>query len=52
MLQLSKIIFIFASWCRKMPQHHGERLGFDPLENLENSRTGEKTENWCKPKAE
>jgi hypothetical protein len=37
MLQLSKLISIFASWVHKNPQHRGVRLSFDPLENLENS---------------
>ena len=37
MLQLSKLILIFASWVYKNPRHRGERLSFDPLENLENS---------------
>ena len=38
MLRLSEIITIFAPWIRKNPRHRGERLSFDPLENLENSR--------------
>ena len=38
MLQLSGIITIFASWIRMNSRHRGERLSFDPLENLENSR--------------
>ncbi len=37
MMQLSKIIFIFAKWFRKIPLHRGERLSFDPSVNLENS---------------
>ena len=37
MLQLSKLIPIFAMWFYKKPRHRGERLSFDPLENLENS---------------
>ena len=46
MLQLSKIMPIFdASFVNSRRQHRGERLSFDPLENLENSLcTGEKTE--------
>ena len=38
MLQLSEIITIFASWIRMNSRYRGERLCFDPLENLENSR--------------
>ena len=38
MLQLSELITIFAPWFRKNSRHRGERLSFDPLENLENSR--------------
>ena len=37
MLQLSKIIPIFAPSFSNGRQHRGERLSFDPLENLENS---------------
>jgi len=37
MLQLSKLIPIFASWVHENPRHRGELLSFDPLENLENS---------------
>ena len=37
MLQLSKLILIFASWVYKNPRHRGEQLSFDPSENLENS---------------
>ena len=45
MLQLSKLILIFASWVYKNPRHRGERLSFDPSENLENSmRMGKKFE--------
>jgi hypothetical protein len=46
MEQLSKIIPIFeASFVNNIRLHRGERLSFDPLENLENSTyTGEKSE--------
>lgn len=45
MLQLSKIMFIFASWFSNDPLHRGEQLSFDPSENLENSKyKGEKSE--------
>ena len=45
MEQLSKIIPIFASWVYKNPLHRGERLSFDPSENLQNSKyAGEKSE--------
>ena len=37
MLQLSKFISIFVRWFSKDPRHRGERLSFDPSENLENS---------------
>ncbi len=37
MLQLSKIIPIFVAWFSNDPRHRGERLSFDPSENLENS---------------
>lgn len=29
---------VLVPWIRKNPRHRGERLCFDPLENLENSR--------------
>ena len=38
MLQLSKLFPIFVPWFSNDPRHRGERLSFDPLENLENSR--------------
>ena len=38
MLQLSKLFPIFVPWFSDDPLHRGERLSFDPLENLENSR--------------
>ena len=45
MIQLSKNMLIFALSVEKDWQHRGERLSFDPLENLENSTyTGEKSE--------
>ena len=45
MLQLSKIMLIFVPWFRKNSRHRGERLSFDPSENLENSKyKGEKSE--------
>lgn len=45
MLQLSKLFPIFVPWFSKDPRHRGERLSFDPQENLENSMcTGEKSE--------
>ena len=45
MIQLSKKLLIFALSVEKDWQHRGERLSFDPLENLENSAyTGEKSE--------
>ena len=37
MLQLSKLIPIFATWFSNESRHRGELLSFDPLENLENS---------------
>ena len=37
MIQLSKIMFKFATSVEKDWRHRGKRLGFDPLENLENS---------------
>ena len=37
MLQLSELIPIFAAWFSNESRHRGERLSFDPLENLENS---------------
>ena len=54
MLQLSKIMLIFVpSFVNSIRRHRGERLSFDPLENLENSTyTGEKSKSRCKPKAE
>ncbi len=45
MLQLSEKMPIFVPWFRKRPRHRGERLSFDPSENLENSKyKGEKSE--------
>ena len=45
MLQLSKIMLIFVPSFGKRRRHRGERLSFDPLENLQNSTcTGEKFE--------
>ena len=45
MMQLSRILLIFVPWFRKNPRHRGERLSFDPSENLENSTyAGEKSE--------
>ena len=45
MLQLSKIMLIFVPSFGKRRRHRGERLSFDPLENLQNSLcTGEKSE--------
>ena len=45
MLQLSKIIPIFAPSVEKDWRHRGELLSFDPSENLENSKyKGEKSE--------
>jgi len=37
MLQLSKLFPIFVPWFSNDPRHRGERLSFDPSENLENS---------------
>ena len=37
MTQLSRKLLIFALSVEKDWQHRGERLSFDPLENLENS---------------
>lgn len=37
MLQLSKILLNFVPWFSNDPRHRGERLSFDPSENLENS---------------
>jgi len=37
MMQLSRLFPIFASWFSNESRHRGERLSFDPLENLENS---------------
>ena len=45
MLQLSKIMSIFASSFSNGRRHRGELFSFDPQENLENSTcTGEKSE--------
>ena len=45
MLQLSKILLNFVPWFSNDPRHRGERLSFDPSENLENSTyAGEKSE--------
>jgi len=45
MLQLSEKIPIFAASVEKDWRHRGERLSFDPSENLENSKyKGEKSE--------
>jgi len=45
MIQLSEKMPIFVPWFRKNPRHRGERLSFDPSENLENSKyKGEKSE--------
>jgi hypothetical protein len=45
MLQLSKLFPIFVPWFYKGSRHRGERLSFDPSENLENSTcTGKKSE--------
>ena len=45
MLQHSDKMPIFESWFRKNPRHRGERLSFDPPENLQNSMyKGEKLE--------
>ena len=45
MIQLSKKLLIFALSVEKDWQHRGERLSFDPSENLQNSKyAGEKSE--------
>ncbi len=45
MLQLSKIMLIFVPSFGKRRRHRGERLSFDPPENLQNSMyKGEKSE--------
>ena len=46
MLQLSPKLLIFASsFVNNIRRHQGERLSFDPSENLENSKyKGEKSE--------
>ena len=45
MLQLSKIMLIFVPSFGKRRRHRGERLSFDPPENLQNSKyKGEKSE--------
>ena len=46
MLQLSKIMLIFVpSFVNNIRRHRGERLSFDPSENLENLKyKGEKSE--------
>ena len=45
MLHLSKIMLIFVPSFGKRRRHRGERLSFDPPENLQNSKyKGEKTE--------
>ena len=45
MLQLSKLFPIFVPWFSNDPRHRGERLSFDPSENLQNSMyAGEKFE--------
>ena len=46
MLQLSKLFLIFAPLLRENSSvHRGERLSFDPPENLQNSKyKGEKSE--------
>ena len=45
MSHFSEIIHIFVPWIRKIPLHRGERLSFDPSENLQNSTyMGEKSE--------
>ena len=45
MLQLSKLFPIFVPWFSDDPRHRGERLSFDPSENLENSKLyGKKSE--------
>ena len=45
MIRLSGKMPIFVPWFRKNPRHRGERLSFDPPENLQNSKyKGEKSE--------
>ena len=45
MLQLSEIMLIFVPSFGKRRRHRGERISFDPSENLENSKyAGEKSE--------
>ena len=45
MMQLSKIMLIFVPSFGKRRRHRGERLSFDPPENLQNSKyKGEKSE--------
>ena len=46
MMQLSKKMLIFAlSFVNSIRRHRGERISFDPSENLENSKyAGEKSE--------
>lgn len=45
MKQLSKIMLIFVPSFGKRRRHRGERLSFDPPENLQNSKyKGEKSE--------
>jgi hypothetical protein len=45
MLQVSEKMLIFASSFGSRRRHRGERLSFDPSENLENSKyKGEKSE--------
>ena len=45
MLQLSNKMLIFVPWFRKRLRHRGERLSFDPPENLQNSKyKGDKSE--------
>lgn len=45
MIRLSGKMPIFVPWFSKNPRHRGERLSFDPSENLENSKyAGEKSE--------
>ena len=53
MLQLSEKLLIFAPSFGNRRRHRGERLSFDPPENLQNSKyKGEKFESRCKPNAE
>jgi hypothetical protein len=47
MLQLSKLISIFAMWIHQNPRHRGELLSFDPSENLENSSDKGKSLKGC-----